>query len=280
MAAGLVKHTVLLNTGEEREVFFWALDTAAPNDDLYPVKALTNAAGALVAFGAGNVGATVPRHTLAADDPAVAVLGATTGAAVVTDANGTIQQYLRGLVTRWANALGAGTAAAALRVTTASDDPIVTKLGSYSASATFTPAAASHTGGSAGVIGDCNGAAAEIALGAVSAGRVMINSASLEIDGATAEATAWRIYLYNVTPPSAIADDGALTFDSGDRASFLGFIDLGTAVDHGNTQWVETHGINKQIKLAGTSVFGYLVNLTTLTPQNVAHIVTLHATQL
>jgi hypothetical protein len=143
-----------------------------------------------------------------------------------------------------------------------------------SASATFTPAAASH------VAGDCNGAAAEFALSAPSAGRIMITSASLEIDGGTAEATAWRLHLFNVTPPSAVADDSPHTLPSGDRASYLGYVDLGTAADAGDTQWIETHGINKQIKLAGTSVFGYLTNLTTLTPANVAHIVTLHAVPL
>ena len=144
----------------------------------------------------------------------------------------------------------------------------------YNASATFTPAAASH------VAGDANGAAAEFAFGALSASRIMITSASLEIDGATAEATAWRLALFSVTPPSAVADDGAFVLPSGDRASFLGFVPLGTAADEVDTQWVETHGINKQIKLAGTSVFAYLLNLTTLTPANVAHIVTLHAVGL
>jgi hypothetical protein len=54
-----------------------------------------------VAAGAGAIGATVQRMTLASDDPAVATLGATTGAAVITDANGTVQQYLRGLVKQW-----------------------------------------------------------------------------------------------------------------------------------------------------------------------------------
>jgi hypothetical protein len=49
------------------------------------------------------------------------ILGVTSGAAVVTDANGTLQQYLRGLVKRWADALGTGTAAAALRTTLATD---------------------------------------------------------------------------------------------------------------------------------------------------------------
>ncbi len=54
-----------------------------------------------VTAGAGAVAANTQRVTLASDDPAVAVLGATTGAAVITDANGAIQQYLRGLVKLW-----------------------------------------------------------------------------------------------------------------------------------------------------------------------------------
>lgn len=169
--------------------------------------------------------------------------------------------------------VGAGTEAAAFRVTLPTDGTGKVGLNSqaYSASATFTPAASSH------VANDCNGAAGTFALAAPSAGRIMITSATLEIDGGTAEATAWRLYLYNVTPPSATADDGTWDLPSGDRASFLGQIDLGTAIDLGSTLWVETSGLNKQVKLAGTSLFGYLVNLTTLTPQAVAHIVTLHA---
>lgn len=52
---------------------------------------------ALMVFGAGTA-AAAQRVTLASDDPAVATLGATSGAAVITDANGTIQQYLRGII--------------------------------------------------------------------------------------------------------------------------------------------------------------------------------------
>lgn len=163
----------------------------------------------------------------------------------------------------------------------AADDGTVMTLDGYlaattgfSASATFTPAASSH------VANDCNGAAGTFASMGLSGARIMITGASLEIDGATAESTAWRLYLYNVTPPSATADDGAWDLPSGDRASFLGYVDLGTAIDLGSTQWVEVSGINKQLKLAGTGLFGYLVNLTTLTPAAVAHIVTLHAVGL
>jgi hypothetical protein len=146
----------------------------------------------------------------------------------------------------------------------------------YSASAAFTPAAASHTAG------DSVGVAAEFKFANMIGttpevgANLMITSASLMIAGGTAEATAWRLYLFNVTPPSALADDAAFVLASGDRASFLGYVDLGTAVDLTDTQWVETHSVNKQLKMSGASVFGYLVNLTTLTPAAVAHTVTLH----
>lgn len=140
-----------------------------------------------------------------------------------------------------------------------------------SASATFTPAAASHTAG------DSVGVAQKFAFDAPAGSRLMITSAELMIAGATAEVTAWRVYLFSITPPSALADDAAFVLASGDRASFLGYVDIGTAVDLVDTQWVETHVANKQIKLAGTDAWGYLVNLTTLTPAAVAHTVTLHA---
>lgn len=147
--------------------------------------------------------------------------------------------------------------------------------GGKSAAATFTPAAASH------VANDCNGAAAQFSLAAPSGCTFLITDASLSISGGTAEATAWRLYLYNVTPPSAIADDGAFDFTyATDGAAFLGYVDLGTAVDLGGAQWVQTSGINRAVKLSGTSVFGYLVNLTTSTPAAVAHIVTLTGTPL
>jgi hypothetical protein len=142
---------------------------------------------------------------------------------------------------------------------------------SYSASATFTAAAAAY------LAADAIEGAKQFSFSAPSGSRIIITSASLMIENATVEATAWRLYLFNVTPPSALADNAAFTLASGDRASFLGFVDLGTAVDLVDTQWVEVHGINKQIKLSGTSVFAYLVPLTGLTPTASARNVTLHA---
>lgn len=141
--------------------------------------------------------------------------------------------------------------------------------------ATFTPAASSHTGG------DCVGAAATWAAMGASGRPIMITSATLYIDNTAALATAWRLHLYNVTPSSAIADDSPWDFADADVAQYLGYIDLpSTATDIGTNQWAQADGINKQVKLAGTALFGYLVNLTTVTTTATAHIVTLNAVQL
>lgn len=138
-----------------------------------------------------------------------------------------------------------------------------------SASATFTPAAAEHTAG------DVHGGAQEFELNVPEGCHFKINTVSLEIDGGTVETTAWTLHLYSVTPPSAIADDAAFDLPSGDRASYLGSVAIAQVVDLGSTLWIEASNVGKQIKLAGTSIFGYLVNGTTLTPQAAAHIVTI-----
>jgi hypothetical protein len=167
----------------------------------------------------------------------------------------------------------------AVRSTSASGDPAVTALvGIRSpglvASATYTLVGTSH------VAPRTNGAVGTFAFGAISASSIMITAASMEIDSVNLQASAWRVYLYNVTPPSAYADDTAWDLPAGDRASFLGYVDIYTGVDMGSTQWMEITNLSKQIRLTGTGAFGYLVNLTTLTPAAVAAIVTLHAVQL
>jgi hypothetical protein len=66
-----------------------------------------------VSAGAGVTDAATIRVITASDGPLNAVLGTTAGAAVITDANGTLQQYLRGivklLITSGTIILGAGT---------------------------------------------------------------------------------------------------------------------------------------------------------------------------
>jgi hypothetical protein len=64
-------------------------------------------AGVEYSMNTGNADAGTQRVTLAADGATNTVLGATTGAKVITDANGAIQQYLRGLVYLFITAGGA-----------------------------------------------------------------------------------------------------------------------------------------------------------------------------
>lgn len=137
--------------------------------------------------------------------------------------------------------------------------------------ATFTPAASSHA--TPAVVGG----AQEFKGLSVSTGQgIQIISASLLIAGATIETTAWRLYLYSVTPPSALADAATFDLPTGDIASFLGYVDIAQVVDLGSTLYVQSDNLNKPIRPAGgRNAFGYLVNQTTLTPAAVAHTVTL-----
>lgn len=132
------------------------------------------------------------------------------------------------------------------------------------------------------VIGSATGSTACIEFTSMgpSAGRVLITSASLEVDATaliSGEAN-YRLHLYSVTAPSALGDNAAFDLPSGDRASYLGYIDMGTPVDLGSTLYVEANAINKQIKLAGTSIFAYLVTIGAFTPAaQTVRKVTLHA---
>ena len=113
---------------------------------------------------------------------------------------------------------------------------------------------------------------------------VMITSAQLELDIAAIPSgmTSFRLYLYNVTPPSAFNNAGAWDLPSGDRASFLGYIDLGSPADLGSTLYVEVNAINKQVVLSGTHLFAYLVTNGGFTPAANSEVykVTLHTVAL
>lgn len=154
------------------------------------------------------------------------------------------------------------------RVRVISGQLSVREIGGLSASAVFTPAAASH------VAGDVNGGAQTFDLNAPASSVFEIQSASLLIAGGTIETTAWELHLFSVTPPSALADDGAFVLASGDHASYLGFVALAQVVDYGDALYIESNNVGKRVQLAASGdLFAYLVNRTTLTPQAVAHTV-------
>jgi hypothetical protein len=81
-----------------------------------------------------------------------------------------------------------------------------------------------------------------------------------------------------VTPPSALADNDPFDLPAGDRAAYLGSINVGTPVDLGSTLYVAQDGINKQVTLASSNLYGYLVTAGAYTPAAlVVYRIALHA---
>ncbi len=156
--------------------------------------------------------------------------------------------------------------------------------GSYNASVSFTCGTSPYA--IADAVG-ASGAAAALSFTSMGpstsgGGRIMLTSASLEIDVAAAISgeTSYTLYLYNVTPPSALNDSAGWTLPAGDRAAFLGAISLGTPVlpqPGATTLYIEVTGINKQIKLLGTTLFAYLVTNGAYTPTARVFVINLHA---
>lgn len=117
--------------------------------------------------------------------------------------------------------------------------------------------------------GDVVGGAIDLGVLGNSAKPVQIVGIDLEYDVTAIPAgmTTFLLYLYSVTPPSAIADNGAFDVASGDRASLLGNpIPLGGLTDIGSTLLGGVTGLLKQCLLAGTHLFAYLVTVAGWTP--------------
>lgn len=192
--------------------------------------------------------------------------------------------------------LGAGAVTAnTMRTTSASDSPVVTKLDTlhtdittssgYAASVTLTRTSDTAPYLANDVVGSATGSTAALTFSSIgpSGKEIVITSVAFEIDASAVISgeTTYRLYLYNVTPPSALGDNAAWDLPSGDRASFLGYVDLGAPVDLGSTLYVENNIVNKQITLASANLFGYLVTNGAHTPTSArVYKITLHSTAL
>lgn len=153
------------------------------------------------------------------------------------------------------------------RVTVATDDAMsaaITADSGFSSSVAITRPADT----TAYTANDCVGGAQTFSSIGPSGGKaVMITGAELLIEASAiiSGESNYRLHLYSVTPPGAYSDNTAWDLPSGDRASYLGFVDLGAISDMGSTLYAQAT-IQKPVKLAGTSVFGYLVTLNAYTP--------------
>jgi len=133
------------------------------------------------------------------------------------------------------------------------------------------------------VIGSATGSTAALQFSQIgAAGKVVrITGTRLEIDvnAIPTGMTAFRLHLYNATPPSALGDNAAWTLPSGDRASYLGYVDLGSPSSQGGTLYAQNTGLDVDIVLGSTtSLYGYLTTIGAYTPTaSVVKVITLYA---
>lgn len=92
-----------------------------------------------------------------------------------------------------------------------------------------------------------------------SGAHLLITEVRLEIDVAAVPSgmTTFRLHLYD-TSPTAILDNAAWDLPAGDRAKYLGYIDLAAPVDLVSTLWSENKRVDKHIKLADGSTSLYV----------------------
>ncbi len=125
-----------------------------------------------------------------------------------------------------------------------------------------------YTGGD--VVGDTNGSAILTFTNAgPSGGFVLLQSMSLVFSDSAVPAgmTNFRLHLYSVIP-TAIADNAAFDLLSGERDTYMGFIDITTPQDLGSSLYTQVDYPGRLIKLAtgSTSLFAELETRGAYTP--------------
>lgn len=216
--------------------------------------------------------------TGATDDPAALGIGGTADAAATAGSTGSISAKLRTLTAQLPATLGAAAKASSLSVALATDSPQLPTTAAGSVQATITrPANVTQY-----AAGDVVGGAITLATGLTSGQRCMLTSMDLMLQIAalpgTPGMTTLDVHFYNVTPPSALADNAVFDIPSGDRASYLGKVSLTTPIDYGSTLMSQLDAINKAFQMSGSaSLFAYLVTTTSFTPANNSEVYLLRA---
>jgi len=105
------------------------------------------------------------------------------------------------------------------------------------------------------VVGDTGGSAIlSMTAAGPSGGFVLVQSVSLVFSDSTVPSGmgAFRIHMYSASP-TAIADNAAFDLVSGDRDTYMGYIDMPAPLDLGSTIYTQTDYSGRLIKLAAAS---------------------------
>lgn len=84
--------------------------------------------------------------------------------------------------------------------------------------------------------------------------------------------SSFRLHLYNAAPPSNLADNAPWTRGSNDQPMYVGYIDLGTPFMNGGAAYAEVNSLGKQVDLATSSLWAYLVTNGGFTPAAVSEV--------
>jgi len=120
------------------------------------------------------------------------------------------------------------------------------------------------------VVGDTGGSAI-ITLSSIgpSAGHVIIQSVSLLFSDSSVPSgmASFRVHFYSASP-TAIADNAVFDLVSGERANYLGYVDLPTPGDLGSSLYTQTDYCGRLVKLgaASTSLFAEIETRGAYTP--------------
>jgi hypothetical protein len=127
--------------------------------------------------------------------------------------------------------------------------------GAYRTTATITRPSNTTAYTAGDVVGDTGGSAIiSLTAAGPTAGFVLVQSISLVFSDSTVPSGmgAFRIHMYSASP-TAIADNAAFDLVSGDRANYMGYIDLPAPQDLGSTIYTQVDYPGRLIKLAAAS---------------------------
>jgi len=223
-----------------------------------------------VASGAGNAlvtvtGAGITGSPLAVNVAVAAGDTAATWAGKVRTALG-----LLSAITDLYTVGGASTSITLTRITPAANDATL-NIALANGTCTGINAAASSTDTTAGSITSATAGTAILTFDKIGYNNslVLITDVNLrwDVSAVPSGATSFRLHLYNASP-TAIVDNAAFDLVSGDRAAYLGYIDILAPVDLGATLVSQNPGVNKLVPLKADSraIYGVLQTVTGYTP--------------
>ena len=147
------------------------------------------------------------------------------------------------------------TDAGALKVDISDTSASVTVDGkAYRSTVSFTRPANTTAYAAGDVIGGASSAIHTLSAVGPSGGFILLQSMALFI-GSTSPPVgmaAFRVHLFSASP-TAVADNAVFNLSSAERADYMGFVDLGTPQDLGDTIYTQTDYIGRLVKLAAAS---------------------------